>query len=285
MSDNPKVFIKLCALDDSELTHTIENAILSAKHPNRLVFGISLVYKNPVARIELEHYLAKYKNYCTFRVEINTFSKDRLGVGKNRHIVNEMYEDEDYVLQIDAHTWFSKNWDETLINMINLHHDKTILTGLLPPYEPQGRQPIGKGVYIAKIVEERTYCEWMPNWNPMVFECDCCFFYPNKFCADFAFGTKEFGKYTGLEPKSFFWSEEPIQDYNLRKNGFTTLTPNIDYPLLCHLYSEEIHGEHGKRASVGSYLSEKETEYMLNVYDRKIYEDFFSKHPEHSQFS
>ena len=90
-----------------------------------------------------------------------------------------------------------------------------------------------------------------------------------------AFGTKEFGKYSGLNRSSFFWSEEPIQDFNLRKQGFKIVSPNIPYPLLCHLYSEHINGEHGKRASIDSYLSKEETDYWMNVYDREVYESFF----------
>ena len=39
----PKIFVKIPALDDSELTHTIENAIQSAAYPERLVFSIWLV--------------------------------------------------------------------------------------------------------------------------------------------------------------------------------------------------------------------------------------------------
>ena len=50
----PKIFVKIPALDDSELTHTIEDAINKAAYPERLVFGICLTYKYPVAKEELE---------------------------------------------------------------------------------------------------------------------------------------------------------------------------------------------------------------------------------------
>ena len=270
----PKIFVKVPALDDSELTHTIENAIKTAMYPERLVFSICLTYKQPVAKKELEECLDKYSDTCDFKVTMQTYHPDLLGVAKGRYITESQYDNEDYVLQIDAHTWFCPEWDERLIKMLNLHNDKTILSGLLPAYEPEGRYPKGKGIYLAEFVEERTYCEWMPNWNPKEIKTDKEFF-DNKFSAHFAFGTKEFGKYSGLNRSSFFWSEEPIQDYNLKCNGFKIISPNIQYPLLCHLYSEDIHGEHGKRASISTYLSEEESNYWMNVYDREVYESFF----------
>ena len=130
----PKIFVKIPALDDSELTHTIENAIKKAAYPERLVFSICLTYSYDVAKQELEDCLDKYANICDFKVTIRTFHPDLLGVAKGRYITESMYEDEDYVLQIDAHTWFCDFWDEHLIRMLDKHDDKTIISGLLPPY-------------------------------------------------------------------------------------------------------------------------------------------------------
>ena len=62
---------------------------------------------------------------------------------------------------------------------------------------------------------------------------------------------------------------------SLKLNGFKITSPNIQYPLLCHLYTDHIHGEHGKRATIHSYLSEEEADYWMNVYDREVYESFF----------
>lgn len=275
MDTVPKIFIKIPALDDSELTHTIENAIKKAANAERLVFSICLTYKSEVAKRELEAYLQQYRDICDFKVTMQTYHKDLLGVGKGRYITESKYDNEDYVLQIDSHTWFCDFWDEHLIRMLDKHDDKTILSGLLPPYEPKGRYPLGKGIYLAEFVEERTYCSWLPNWNPKEVKTDEEYF-DNKFSAHFAFGTKEFGKYSGLNRDSFFWSEEPIQDYNLKNNGFKIISPNIAYPLLCHLYSEHIHGEHGKRMSIDSFLFKEEADYLMNVYDKKVYDSFMS---------
>ena len=273
--NNKKIFIKIPALDDSELTHTIEDAIKKAAYPKRLVFSICLTYKSEVAKNELEAYLDKYSKICDFKVTMQTYHEDLLGVGKGRYITESNYDNEDYVLQIDSHTWFCDFWDEHLIRMLDKHDDKTILTGLLPSYEPKGRYPLGKGIYFAEFVEEKTYCSWLPNWNPKEIKTDEEYF-DNKFSAHFAFGTKEFGKYSGLNRDSFFWSEEPIQDYNLKNNGFKLISPNIAYPLLCHLYYEHIHEEHGKRVGIDSFLLKEEADYLMNVYDKEVYDSFFS---------
>ena len=86
----PKIFVKIPALDDSELTHTIENAIQSAAYPERLVFSICLTYSQSVAKEELEDYLDRYANICEFRVIIQTFHPDLLGVAKGRFKTESM---------------------------------------------------------------------------------------------------------------------------------------------------------------------------------------------------
>ena len=44
-----------------------------------------------------------------------------------------MFDGQDYVLQIDSHTWFCENWDTKLIN-IHDGDDKTILTAYAGQY-------------------------------------------------------------------------------------------------------------------------------------------------------
>ena len=80
----PKIFVKIPALDDSELTHTIEDAIKKAAYHERLVFSICLTYKQSVARKELESYLDKYAYICEFKVTMQTVHPDLLGVAKGR---------------------------------------------------------------------------------------------------------------------------------------------------------------------------------------------------------
>ncbi len=57
---------------------------------------------------------------------------NNLGMGIGRKIAHKHYNDEDYYVQVDAHTRFNKNWDRTYINQIKYYQamgiEKPILT-------------------------------------------------------------------------------------------------------------------------------------------------------------
>jgi hypothetical protein len=44
--DSKTIFIAIPCYRDSELTKTINSALLNAKNPERLVFGVGLIYKD-----------------------------------------------------------------------------------------------------------------------------------------------------------------------------------------------------------------------------------------------
>lgn len=284
MDKKPSVFIKIASLDDSELTHTIENAVKSAKYPERLHFGIFLHFSTDVAKQELEDYLDNLSKYSRFSVRMMSWTPEFIGVGAGRYQAESMYEDEDYVLQIDSHTWFCQDWDELLIGLIEGMHNKTILTGYAPPYISKNgiREPRGKGFLLPVYTDEILWCDWFLNWTLTVPKTDAPYI-PNKFCANFAFGTKEWGKYSGLNKKSIFWSEEPLQTRNLKNAGFDLLLPNIDYSLICHLYDDDIEGEGGKRMNIEQFYPE-ESKYLMEVADKEIYfESVLQPHSQSSQ--
>ncbi|MEK9691904.1 MAG: GlcNAc-transferase family protein [Rhodospirillaceae bacterium] len=276
----PTVFIKIASLDDSELSHTIENAVESAKYPERLRFGIYLHYSTDVAKQELLDYADRLSLRSSFQLELETFNKAHLGVGRARYKAESMYDGEDYVLQIDSHSWFCQDWDELLIGLFINQTPKTILTGYAPAYISQNgkREPKGKGFLLPVYNHKREPVDWILNWHT-ISPPSTLSFINTKFCANFAFGTSEWGKYSGLNKDSIFWSEEPLQTRNLLRNGFQMRLPNIDYPLICHLYERDIVGEGGKRSDIGAYISAEEKEYLINVVDKEVYMSSFT-HPQ-----
>lgn len=271
-----KIFVKIASLDDSELKHTIYNAVHSAEEPDRLVFGIFLNYKNNVAKEELEDYVSELCKYSYFKLRITTYSEEFIGVGKARGLVDDMYSDEDYILQIDAHTWFAENWDTTLINLLKQTPDKTILTGYATPYKYINniRIPEQHGFLLPQYTNKNIWNDWTMNWT-LVKPTNDVDFIDTKFCANFAFSSKEWGAYSGLHKQSVFWSEEPLQTINLLNNDFKLLYPNINEPVIGHLYSEDIVGELGKRLTIEQSVGEEKAEYLMNVVDRNVYLDFF----------
>jgi len=75
------------------------------------------------------------------RVKLATYDwNESRGLGWARSIVQKLYNGEDYVLQLDSHHRFGKDWDEILVNMIKsleTQSAKPLLTAYAAGYDPK----------------------------------------------------------------------------------------------------------------------------------------------------
>lgn len=114
------IFIQISSLEDEELHKTIIDCIEKSSKDNELFFGLHECYINKKTEFNLDNVKILYSK-CP----------ENLGIGRGRYIANKFYNNEDYYLQVDAHTRFAKNWDISLINDLNRYIDvgiKCILT-------------------------------------------------------------------------------------------------------------------------------------------------------------
>ncbi len=103
------IFISIAAYEDPDLVNTIKSAMENARFPDDLIFGICLQYENEP---DLSFLNKSQKRIISFDPE------KRPGLVKARYLIKEMMFEEDYFFQIDSHTFFEKNWDVTLINLL-----------------------------------------------------------------------------------------------------------------------------------------------------------------------
>lgn len=123
-----KIFVSIASLEDPALTQTIKNCLSMAKYPENISFGISLQYDTPP---DLSFINNKTK-IISFTPDID--SPEAPGIIEIRSAIRKLVEDEDYFLQIDAHTRFENFWDEKLVNDLeNLRglNPKTIISSQL----------------------------------------------------------------------------------------------------------------------------------------------------------
>lgn len=103
-----KIFVSLASYCDALLKNTIQNAYDNACFPDRLVFGV--VEQAPSSSItELPEHIQKQIKYVLLD------PVQSRGVCWARSIVQSLYADEDWFLQVDAHTLFDPHWDVQLI--------------------------------------------------------------------------------------------------------------------------------------------------------------------------
>jgi hypothetical protein len=114
------IFIQISAYHDHELHKTIIDCIAKSSGVNSLSFGVHVCYKDIDDIIYINMPNIQY---------IKSQAPEGLGVGQGRYLANEFYNQEDYYLQVDAHTRFAQDWD------INLIEDHTL-------YTKQGCKPI-----------------------------------------------------------------------------------------------------------------------------------------------
>lgn len=100
-----KIFVMIPSLFDPSIQKTVEECLSKAKHPERITFALSL---QGVDGVSFDH----IKN----EKRIIVLDKNIVyGIGKTRYQLQQLYNNEDYILSIDCHTGFATDWDEKLI--------------------------------------------------------------------------------------------------------------------------------------------------------------------------
>jgi len=136
-----KVFISIASYQDPLLKNTIEDAFAKALHKDSLVFGICDQSDEP---LDLGQF--SYANQIRYEHVETIFSR---GPCWARTRIQELFEDEDYYLQIDSHTLFIEKWDQILINALeeikklgksSEYHQKPFLTGYPRGFEYNEKQ-------------------------------------------------------------------------------------------------------------------------------------------------
>lgn len=131
------IFVAVAAYCDPWLWPTIKNGWQQAKNPEQLVFGV--FEQNYLDGESLRERLP-----CANQVRYNfEHVRNARGVCWARDRVFSLYGIEDYVLQVDSHTCFEPNWDETLVQYLAEllpNHPKVILTGYPMGCSPQGER-------------------------------------------------------------------------------------------------------------------------------------------------
>ena len=204
-----KIFVQIASYRDPELIPTIRNCIENAKHPENLVFGICRQY-HPDDKFDD---LSEYDTDNRFKIINVPYLKSK-GVCWARNQVQQLYNDEEYTLQIDSHMRFEKNWDDTLIEMINqlqeLGIPKPLLTGYVPSYNPktypEGRVNVPWRMVFDKFIPEGAVFflpESIPDWENINLPVPARFY-----SAHFCFTLGQFSKEVQHNPDFYFHGEE-----------------------------------------------------------------------------
>ena len=113
-----KILVIIPAYEDDLLLDTIDSCLEKAEYPDRIVFSIGMQYKNYPAQLyyPYEWFTSRPPHPKKEQFKIINYNVDnRPGLTRIMHDLCRLHTDEDYVLMINAHTAFGKNWDTSVI--------------------------------------------------------------------------------------------------------------------------------------------------------------------------
>jgi len=204
-----KIFIQIASYRDNQLLPTIADCLEKACYPNNLVFGIAWQH----AEEDEWDTLDEYRDNPRFKI-IDINFKDSQGVCWARNQIQQLYDGEEFTLQLDSHHRFVPNWDLKLILMIKelqeKGHLKPLLTTYLPSFDP------------SNDPEKRVLVPWKLNYDRFIPE-GVVFFLPASidnfkelsepipcrwYSAHFCFTLGSFCKEVQHDPNLYFHGEE-----------------------------------------------------------------------------
>ena len=265
MKRNSKIFVQIASYRDPQLVPTIKNMLENAKNPENLVIGIARQF-HPDDKFDN---LDEYENDERFKV-LNIPYQEAEGVCWARNLVQQLYDDEKYTLQIDSHMRFAPNWDSEMIQMIKQlqkkGHKKPLLTGYVssfdPDNDPNGRVNDPWQMAFDRFIPEGAVFflpETIPNWKNLTEPVPSRFY-----SAHYCFTLGEFSKEVQHNPNYYFHGEEISIAARAYTWGYDLFHPHK--VLIWHEYTRKGRTKHWDDSS--TWGKRNEQSHLLN---RKLF--------------
>lgn len=222
-----RIYVQIASYRDPQLTLTIKSLLENSKYPENLRIGIARQF-HPDDKFDN---LSNYESDERFRI-LNIPHNESLGVCWARHLVQQLYDNEEYTLQIDSHMRFEKDWDETLINMLEAlkkdGHRKPLLTAYVssfnPENDPNDRVKIPWRMVFDKFTPEGVVFflpEAIPHWKHLEKPIPARFY-----SAHFCFTIGQFALEVQHDPEFYFHGEEISIAARAYTHGYDLFHPN-----------------------------------------------------------
>lgn len=228
-----RILVLIAAYRDKELPRTVAHALAQAAYPEHVRFAICHQFDQ-----DTHDLLERWSDDPRFSVDSVPYEQSR-GCCWARDRTFALYDDEPYVLQIDAHTRFAARWDVRFIEMLeSIDVDRPVLT----TYPPSFRYVDGELVYDLEVGVQRLRIEEVradlttlqktepmsdrtrPGWSPSI-------------AAGQIFTRGEFVRDVPYDPNVYFAGEEISLAARAYTSGYDLFCPHEN--LIWHLYDHE----------------------------------------------
>lgn len=274
----PTIYVSVAAYREPHLYLTIHQLFAKAAHPQRIHVGL-VDQSEQLNPAWLGQFPARKNiNY------VGLSPVDSRGVSWARSIAFSLYNDQDYLLQIDSHTLFDQGWDELLIQQLlrlQATHPKPLISTYPPGFrfDAQGRavadEPAKsdeiffierdpgsvltaeRAVLQFRVVRKRA--EQPDTTHLPGFHVGACFL----------FTTGDFTQQVPYDPYLYFRGEEQSLSLRAHAKGYQVFHPRHNLIPLYHLYKEGgkvVEGQHwhpdleAKRHTAFGWLQQRSNE-------------------------
>ncbi|MDR0979820.1 MAG: hypothetical protein LBM12_01540 [Candidatus Nomurabacteria bacterium] len=228
----PKILVGIASYHDPELLPTLQDCLAKATHKERLVFAVVNQYDQTT-----QHTLDYFAKENLKLVQLDY--RQSYGVGYARRLMTDLYTNEDFCLQIDAHTRFEQGWDEALLQEWRACNDpKAVLSAYPTPFTYNGKGEVIFTPYTkVAAMSVSKYISYIPIFKgtmsaaPEIVRHSII-----GLSAGFAFGTGDIFAIPYIRDVCFM-GEEFIRAFQLYSYGFNFYAPNL-LPLF-HLYDRK----------------------------------------------
>jgi len=204
-----KIFIQIASYRDPELKKTITNCLETADKPENLTFGIARQFHPDDKFDDLSEFMTDER----FRI-LNIPYNESKGACWARNQIQQLYNKEQYTMQLDSHMRFAPHWDTEMIAMIKQlqkkGYKKPLLTGYVSSFDPDNDpaarvQEPWRMVFDRFIPEGAVFFlpETIPNWQTLTEPVPARFY-----SAHYAFTLGKFSKEVQHNPEYYFHGEE-----------------------------------------------------------------------------
>jgi Glycosyltransferase (GlcNAc) len=230
------IFVQIAAYRDSELLPTIRHCIERAKYPDKLTFGICFQHDE-------NNSLEEFENDPRFKIIKVPYTNSK-GACWARSKTNELYNHEDFTLQIDSHMRFIKHWDKTIVNLWeSLKDSRAVLTTYPPQYEPSWKEE--QWVNIPHTIQVHSFKDGQTQHKPYTppdTETRTTPYRAVHVAAGFIFGPGSIVLDVPYDPEFYFSGEEIALAIRLYTNGYNLYHPHK--VIVFHYYERKDQNKH-----------------------------------------
>lgn len=264
-----RVYIQIPAYRDRELLPTVKDLTETATNADRLRIAIAWQYGRD------EVHLEKDLRGCG-HIELLKIPAERSrGCNWARSILQSGWNGEEYTLLLDSHHRFTLGWDQQVIEMLEglrrAGSSKPVLTGYLPPYDPQN-DPQGRTQTLFRIHLRERHRDMLfrlvgheiPNWRQLTLPVPAHFASLHFFFTD---GT--FNRDLAFDPSIYFFADEVAIALRAFTRGYDLFHPHRI--LGWHLYDRATRVTHWDDHTDWMRLEEISCRSLYQLYDNKLF--------------